>query len=70
MNLGLFSPKFLLFLQVREQWMENGKLSLPSSPLGRWLMAYAERLRTDLFYVVTQLRRKRTDSVFCFSKTV
>ena len=44
------------FLQVREQWMESGKKALPSTQLSRWLMGLAERLRTDLFYVVTQYR--------------
>ncbi len=44
------------FLQVREQWMESGKMALPAAQLGRWLMGCAERLRTDLFFIVTQLR--------------
>ncbi len=43
------------FLQMRNQWMENGKTALPvAAQVSRWLAAYAERLRTDLFYVVTQ----------------
>lgn len=42
------------FLVMREQWMENGKTAVPTSPVSRWLMGLAERLRTDLFYVVTQ----------------
>jgi len=43
--------------------MESGKMALPAAQLGRWLMAFAERLRTDLFFVVTQLRNR---SVWCF----
>ena len=44
------------FLSMREQWMESGKTAVPSSQLSRWLMGLAERLRTDLFHVVTQYR--------------
>ena len=42
------------FLHHRNLWMNSAKASLSQAQTGRWLCAYAERLRTDLFLVVTQ----------------
>ena len=42
------------FLACREVWMDAGSAALPQSQTGRWLTHCAERLRTDLFYIVTQ----------------
>lgn len=44
----------LRFLAARDTWMQLGAVAVPTSPLPRFLIGRAERLRTDLFFVVTQ----------------